>query len=390
VAIDRCREEKPPLEPVDDGTRFVRCWRWGEIRDGEIIPRNRPPGAVAEADIQRDVVLSTHDISKQFGKYTLLDRITGHPPEIVHAVDDVTVKINRRSTLGLVGESGSGKTTLARAVVALYTATSGTIELLGAEISNDLDRRTRDEMHNLQMVFQNPHDALNPYITVGQAVGRTLKVLTTRKLTRQEVRDEVRRLLRAVGLTEEYADRYPNQLSGGEKQRVAIARAFAANPAVVIADEPTSSLDVSVQAVILNLLKDLRAEEGASYLFISHDLDVIKYLADWIVVMYLGEIVEQGTSAQVTQPPMHPYTEALLSAIPVPDPHAGHGHIRLDGDIPSPRNKPGGCPFHTRCPRKIGAVCEQERPPVYETHDGHQYRCHYTPDELIELQSDDR
>ncbi len=167
---------------------------------------------------------------------------------------------------------------------------------------------------------------------------------------------------------------------------MAIARAFAASPAVVVADEPTSSLDVSVQAVILNLLKDLRAEEGASYLIISHDLDVIKYLADWIVVMYLGEVVEQGTSEQVTTPPMHPYTEALLSAIPVPDPTVETGHIRLDGDIPSPRNKPSGCPFHTRCPRIIGDICRDEEPPVRDTHDGHQFRCHYTADELIELQ----
>lgn len=386
VAEDRCREEKPPLEQIPDG-RLMRCWRWEEIQSGEIIPRNKPKGASPEAEVEKETVLTTYDISKDFGEYTLLDRITQQDPEIVHAVDDVTLKINRRSTLGLVGESGSGKTTLARAIVALYTATDGELELLGGTISKELDKRTQDEMRNLQMIFQNPHDALNPYLTVGQTIGRTYKVLSEETLNRDEVRQEVRRLLRSVGLTDEYASRYPNQLSGGEKQRVAVARAFAASPAIVVADEPTSSLDVSVQATILNLLKDLRAEAGASYLFISHDLDVIKFLADWIVVMYLGEVVEQGTSQQVTEPPMHPYTEALLSAIPRPDPTADSGHIRLEGDVPSPVNKPSGCPFHTRCPRYIGDICKDERPPVQETHDGHQYVCHYSPDELIDLQS---
>ncbi|MEO1439164.1 MAG: ABC transporter ATP-binding protein, partial [Chloroflexota bacterium] len=386
VVLDRCRNEKPPLEKIDDGRR-IRCWRWQEIASGDLIPKNRPQGASAEAEVETGEVLYTYDLTKDFGEATFLDRVLQQEPDIVHAVDDVSLKINRRSTLGLVGESGSGKTTLARSIVALYTATDGTIELLGGEISNDIARRSREQMRNLQMVFQNPHDALNPYITVGQAIGRTIKVLNQDGMGRNEIRAEVDRLLRAVGLTEQYATRFPNQLSGGEKQRVAIARAFAANPAIVVADEPTSSLDVSVQAVILNLLKDLRAEQGASYLFISHDLEVIKYLADWIVVMYLGEIVEQGTAEQVTSPPMHPYTEALLSAIPIPDPEQKLGAIRLDGDIPSPRNKPTGCPFHTRCPRYIGDICRDEKPPIRDTHDGHQYRCHYEPEQLIELQS---
>ena len=203
----------------------------------------------------------------------------------------------------------------------------------------------------------------------------------------RKLKSRVNELLTAVGLTEEYATRYPNQLSGGEKQRVAIARAFAANPALVVADEPTSSLDVSVQAVILNLLKDLRAKEGASYLLISHDLEVISYLADWIVVMYLGEIMEEGTNQQVYNIPSHPYTEALLSAIPLPDPSIEQGRIRLEGDIPSPRNKPSGCPFQTRCPRKIGAICEEEDPPLREGEDGHLIRCHIEINDLIELQS---
>lgn len=386
VVVDRCHTEKPPLDKLPDG-RMVRCWRWQDIERGDIIPKNRPQGKAAEADIDRHGILTTYHINKDFGRRSTWQRLTNQEGDIVHAVDDVSIKVNLRSTLGLVGESGSGKTSLARAIVALDSATSGKIELLEREISNELGSRTKSDMRRLQMVFQNPHDALNPYLTIGQTIGRTLKVLSEKPLTRAEIRAEVRRLLREVGLTEAYAERYPAQLSGGEKQRAAIARAFAANPSLIIADEPTSSLDVSVQAVIINLLKDLRATEGASYLIISHDLDVITYLADWIVVMYLGQVVEQGTTEQLTAPPMHPYTEALLSAAPVPDPSAKRARIRLDGDIPSPRNRPTGCPFHTRCPRKIGDICEKEAPPIYELEAGHQYRCHITPDELIALQT---
>ena len=188
-------------------------------------------------------------------------------------------------------------------------------------------------------------------------------------------------------LTADYADRYPSELSGGEKQRVAIARAFAADPTLIVADEPTSSLDVSVQAVVLNLLKDLRAQRGASYLLISHDLDVVAYLSDWIAVMYLGQIVEEGDTQDVYNPPSHPYTEALISAIPIPDPTQPRGSIRLEGDVPSARHIPSGCRFHTRCPRKIGAICEQEAPPWRDAGDGHRIRCHIPLDELTALQT---
>ncbi len=386
VAYDRCFTEKPPLESIKDDARMIRCWRWEEIEAGEIIPKNRPRGNFESAPPKPGNVLRTVDLDKSFGSYTFLDRITGTPPEKVHAVDDVSIGVRNRSTLGLVGESGSGKTTLARAIVALYTADDGETDLLDVPISNALTERSKEELRNLQMVFQNPNDALNPYQTVGRTLGRTLRVLGKEKLNRAQAKERVGDLLRAVGLTAEYATRYPAQLSGGEKQRVAIARAFAANPALVVADEPTSSLDVSVQATILNLLKDLRARVGASYLFISHDLEVISYLSDWIVVMYLGEIVEQGTRDQVYEPPSHPYTEALLSAIPLPDPQAKQGEIRLEGDVPSPRNKPTGCPFHTRCPRYLGDICREVEPPMRELDDGHTYRCHIEPDELERLQ----
>ena len=386
VAIDRCHTEKPPLESVGV-QQTVRCWRWEEIASGELIPRNKPTEVFEESNPKTEYVLDSNNLDKQFGEYTVLDRLMGKQPQPVRAVEDVSLKVRGRSTFGLVGESGSGKTTLARVIVALNTANSGEIDLLGLKISLKLHERQRDELRNLRMIFQNPHDALNPYRTVGQTLSRTFRVLSEDSPSRDEIKARVVHLLESIGLTAEYYNRYPARLSGGEQQRVAIARAFAADPALIIADEPTSSLDVSVQAVILNLLKDMRVQEGASYVVISHDLEVIRYLSDWIAVMYLGQIVEQGTNEHVSKPPMHPYTEALLSAMPIPDPTRQESGIRLDGDVPSPRNKPTGCPFHTRCPRFIGSICIDEDPPIREADDGHTIRCHHTLDDLVELQS---
>lgn len=386
VAIDRCFSQKPPLENTEDG-RMIRCWRWQEIAAGDVIPKNRPAGKTASAPPKVARVLRASSVSKSFGEEGFFDRVLRRPANAVQALDNVSLKVNGRSTLGVVGESGSGKTTLARAIVALDQANSGSFELCEMPISPQLDKRSHSELRNLQMIFQNPHDALNPYHTVGQALARTMYRLSDSQLSEEMIQMRVIQLIEAVGLTAEYAQRYPNQLSGGEKQRVAIARAFAANPSLVIADEPTSSLDVSVQATILNLLKDLRAEQGASYLFISHDLEVISYLADWIVVMYLGEIIEEGTNEQVIHIPSHPYTEALLSANPIPDPTIKRERIRMTGEVPSPRNKPSGCPFHTRCQRKIGAICEQEEPPMRDAGEGHLIRCHIPIDELIAAQS---
>ncbi len=386
VAIEKCHAEKPPLESAGDD-HMVRCWRWPEIASGELSLKQGPEAANVSAPPHRQLVMAARNVEKRFGSQGLLDRLLGRPFTPVRAVDDVSISINARSTFGLVGESGSGKTTVARCIVALYTADRGEMDLLDMQISNNLGERSREVLRELRMVFQNPNDALNPYHSVGQALARTLSQLSNQKMTRQEINDRVIELLESVRLTPDYAYRYPSELSGGEKQRIAIARAFAADPALVVADEPTSSLDVSVQAVILNLLKDLRAQKGASYLLISHDLDVVAYLADWIAVMYLGQIVEEGPSDRVYDAPSHPYTEALVSAIPVPDPTVCGGSIRLEGDVPSARNIPTGCRFHTRCPRKIGAICEDEDPPWRETSDGHAIRCHIPIDELVELQS---
>ena len=386
VALAICVAEKPPLEDMGAG-RLVKCHRWREIASGELALQTAPVEAAASAPPRERSVLKIDNLVKTFAESGPLDRLLGRQRAPVRAVDGVSLCIRERSTLGLVGESGSGKTTLARCIVGLTPANSGEIELLDIAISPRLSRRNAETLRNLQMVFQNPNDALNPYQSIGQTLARTIQRLTPERLPREAVNNRVAELLQAVRLTPEYARRFPSELSGGEKQRVAIARAFAANPALVVADEPTSSLDVSVQSVILNLLKDLRTRQGASYLLISHNLDVIAYLADWIAVMYLGEIVEEGDAEDVYSRPSHPYTEALVSARPIPDPSVRQGAIRLDGDVPSARHIPTGCRFHTRCPRKLGSICEQEAPPWRDAGDGHFIRCHIPVDELAALQA---
>ena len=385
LATDQCRREKPPLEKID-ATRSVRCWRWREVADGSVAPFSGRRTDETTTAPSRSLIMKAQGMSKRFGDKNLLDRLSRTPAKYVQALRDVSIEVNSRSTFGLVGESGSGKTTLARSILALLTADTGQIALQDQPISLQLRARDRQILRNLRIVFQNPDDSLNPYRSVGQAIDRTIRKLAGEKLSRASIRTRTTDLLEAVGLSAEYYHRRPVQLSGGEKQRVAIARAFAPNPALIVADEPTSSLDVSVQAVILNLLKDLREKEGASYIVISHDLEVVGYLADHIAVMYLGEIVEQGAGAAVLNFPSHPYTEALLSAAPTPDPTVRHHPIALRGEIPSPRNRPSGCPFHTRCPRKIGPICETELPPVQVGDEGHEIRCHYPLDELRRLQ----
>ena len=387
VAIDKCHSQKPPLDTMNDDNRLIRCWRWQEIANGELSLDRKAQASAPTSNPREMHVLDLTEINKQFGSLSLFDKLTGKEFKPVRAVNNVSLKINARSTLGLVGESGSGKSTLARCIVALETADSGQLELCEVEIPNELSQREQESLREMRMIFQNPNDALNPYQTVGQSITRTLEKLNNENLDSVEMEQRVTELLEAVRLTGAYRHRYPSELSGGEKQRVAIATAFAANPALIVADEPTSSLDVSVQAVILNLLKDLRAEKGVSYLIISHDLDVISYLSDWIAVMYLGQIVEEGTSDDVYNIPSHPYTEALVSAIPVPDPTIENKVIRLDGDVPSARDIPTGCPFHTRCPRNLGDICKHEVPPWRENGNGHRINCHIEIDDLIALQS---
>ncbi|MCY4145653.1 MAG: ABC transporter ATP-binding protein [Chloroflexi bacterium] len=385
LAIEMCRTQKPPLEEVEPG-RLTRCFRWADVAFP--AARGAPMQAVALANVDEagQVVMRTEQLARHFPvPRDLDDMLRGRKPQPIRAVDGVSLRLRQGQTLGLVGESGSGKTTLARIVIGLEARSGGRLELFGADIQGGLRARRHDLLSQVQMVFQNPQNSLNPYRSVRQTLRRPLVKL--RGLSTQAADDQARQLLEAVNLRADYADRYPDELSGGEKQRVAIARAFAAQPSLVICDEPVSALDVSVQSAVLNLLADLQAEHGSACLFISHNLSVVGYLADVIAVMYLGQIVEIASADALFRAPSHPYTEALLAAIPAPDPSQRNERIRLADDLPSAQNLPGGCRFHTRCPRNIGEICAREAPPWRETGPGQGIRCHIPLDELAVLQA---
>ncbi len=307
----------------------------------------------------------------------------------VKAVDNVSLRIRKGSTVGIVGESGCGKSTLVKGLIGLERLTDGQAQLMGLDISDPVSRRDLKLIKELQMVFQNPDSTLNPSFSIGKQIGRPIRRFKTGKGA--AVRQEVERLLRAVKLAAYYYDRYPRQLSGGEKQRVGIARALASNPNMVICDEPVSALDVSVQAAVLNLLNDIKGEFGTTLIFIAHDLSVVRFISDYIAVMYLGQIVEFGPVDQIYPPPYHPYTEALLSSVPVPDPQAKRRQIRLSGDVPSALNPPSGCRFHTRCPRRElapdkGAICALQAPPWQKGKGEHRIFCHIPIEQLAAME----
>ncbi|MEJ2707805.1 MAG: ABC transporter ATP-binding protein [Anaerolineales bacterium] len=384
LAIEIC-EQWPPL--YESGTeRRSRCHRWNEIQAGQVSARQPTEQAEvvqkAASNGRREVVLDLEDLKVHFPISRSIDEVLRRQTvRKVRAVDGVNLDIQRGKTLGLVGESGSGKTTIARAIAGLVEKTGGTIELLQLDLPPKLSQRDLDTLRHLQMMFQNPEEALNPYLSIGESLKRPFKVLLGQP--DEQAKKNVAQLLDAVRLPPSYANRLPEQLSGGEKQRIAIARAFASNPDLLICDEPVSSLDVSVQASILNLLNDLQVEFGSSLLFISHNLAVVGYLADKIAVIYLGQLMEVADSVDLFEPPYHPYTEALLSAIPLAEPGAEQKQIRLTGEIPSPTDIPSGCPFHTRCPRFLGDICVQQTPPWREDEaTGKRYFCHIPADEL--------
>ena len=395
LAIEICRT-RPPLYPSGPG-RSSRCHRWEEIAAGTADPRQPAAGSSGQpaADVPQprsQPALALRDLQVRFKVRrsllrSLLALFTRRPAQTLRAVDGVDLRVRPGETLGLVGESGSGKTTLARAVAGLQATHGGEMQLGGAPLPPGLERRGLETLRRVQMVFQNPDEALNPYMSVGASLRRPLQTLL--KMKPVEAAGRVRALLQAVRLPPEYADRMPSQLSGGEKQRVAIARAFAAGPELVLADEPVSALDVSVQAAVLDLLERLQQEHGSALLFISHDLAVVAALAGQVAVMYLGRLMEVTPAEGLLQPPHHPYTEALLAAVPRPDPGEQPQGVRLRDEIPSPLDVPErGCPFHTRCPRFLGPVCVEQTPPwQVDPATGKRYFCHIPPEELRGVQS---
>ena len=387
LADDRCRRDAPPPYRVNapHGDQMARCHYHERAMELPRVTANLPMAVAQQAADATSAarVLRAVNLSKTF-------HAAGTP---LRAVDDVSLELAAGETLGLVGESGSGKTTLAKLLLGLIAPDAGsTLELDGTPLPSRVTRRNDEQVKSLQIVFQNPDSALNRAHSVKQLIGRALTRLASLRGPEQHAR--LASLVAAVRLPDRYLDARTRQLSGGLKQRVAIARAFAGDPRVVVCDEPTSALDVSVQAAILNLLADLQRDHGVSYVFISHDLHVVRYLSDRIAALYVGRLLEIGPAGAVFDGPHHPYTEALLSSVPTLD-HAeahadGNGNgtaqtkprIRLSGELPSPASPPSGCIFHTRCPRKLGDICEQQEPPFNDAGTGHRIRCHIPVEDL--------
>jgi oligopeptide/dipeptide ABC transporter ATP-binding protein len=315
-------------------------------------------------------LLEVKNLKKYFPvKGGILSRTTGQ----VRAVDDVSFVLERGETLGLVGESGCGKTTVGRSILRLIEPTAGQITFKGQNLLELEREELRKIRASLQIIFQDPFSSLDPRMNVGQIIAEPIR--NHLKISRAEIRDRVAYLMERVGLHPEQIRRYPHEFSGGQRQRIGIARALALNPLAIICDEPVSALDVSIQAQVINLLAQLQEEMNLSYLFIAHDLSVVEHISNRVAVMYLGRIVELATDRALYQNPLHPYSQALLSAVPIPDPEIQRQKILLQGDVPSPMNPPAGCRFHTRCP-EAKAECSRQEPVLRDVGDGHWVACH--------------
>ena len=381
-----CNSQSVPMNKIEGFERhYSRCLRINEIDwDAPISSSSQqdkvPPG---------QVVLKIDNLKKYYEVAANALFGSSGTYKTVKANETLSFEARESETLAIVGESGCGKSTFAKVLMGLETATDGSILLDNANIgSTPIEARETQTVADIQMVFQNPFDTLNPSMTVGRQIVRALEVFKYGQ-TDETRHDRMLELLDLVKLPRAFATRMPRQLSGGQKQRVGIARAFAGGARIVVADEPVSALDVSVQAAVTDLLMEIQRKEKTTLLFISHDLSIVRYLSDRVMVMYLGHVVELGTTDQVFSPPYHPYTEALLSAVPIADTSIKKEHIVLEGDIPSAMNPPSGCPFQTRCRWKkdvLGSKCETEIPPINTLSNGHQIKCHLEKSKLEEME----
>jgi len=389
-ATDECRKALPAFVEISP-EHVSRCIYAREIKSQPRTAKKRHIVKKCEPTSLRSPegeLLSFEDLKIYYPKesQSVVSLLGLGEKKFVKAVDDVSVRLSKGKTLGVVGESGCGKSTLVKGIIGLEPITSGDMEFLGIDIDRSVSERDTNLIKEMQMVFQNPDSTLNPSYSIGKQISRPIRRFKT--VPNDQVQGEVIRLLKAVRLDEVYYDRLPRQLSGGEKQRVGIARALASRPDLIICDEPVSALDVSVQAAVINLLLEIQEIYGSSMIFIAHDLSVVRFFSDDIAVMYLGQIVEIGPAEAIYSPPYHPYTEALLSAVPIPDPDAEQKQIRLGGNVPSALNPPSGCRFHTRCPRRKemlpdnSQICEKEVPPWRNTKHGHRIFCHIPLEKL--------
>lgn len=318
-----------------------------------------------------DILIKAKNLKKYFN---VKNSNFSSKKSFVHAVDDVSFNIRDKETLGLVGESGCGKSTLGRLLINLIEPTEGEVYFRDKNIFGLGSREMKSLRQEMQIIFQDPYASLNPRMRIADIIGEPL--VTHRSLSRKEKEERVRGLINLVGLRDDYMSRYPHQMSGGQRQRIGIARALALNPKFIVCDEAVSALDVSIQSQILNLLKELQSSLNLTYLFISHDLSVVKYISDKVCVMFLGKIVEAGTTKEIFEKPKHPYTKFLISALPLPDPHLRERErIIIEGDIPSPINPPSGCRFHTRCPYRRG-ICKRVEPVLFYEKN-HRVACHF-------------
>ena len=320
--------------------------------------------------MENDNLLVVENLKKY---YPINASVLGKAKSFVKAVDDVSFTIKRGTTMGLVGESGCGKTTVGRTILRLHDVTGGTVMFKGRDLAKLSQKELRSLRPHMQMIFQDPYSSLSPRMPVGEIIGEAVR--THNIVPKSQYQSYIRKVMKDCGLQPQYFYRYPHEFSGGQRQRICIARAVALNPEFIICDEPVSALDVSIQAQIINLMKDLQTQFGYTYLFISHDLSVVEHISDTIGVMYLGNLVETGDKAKIFANPMHPYTKALLSAVPMPEPDMKMNRIILKGDIPSPANPPSGCKFRTRCQYCMD-VCEKEVPQFREYEPGHRVACH--------------